>query len=98
MTFLLIAEFLNEISEMNVMHKSRCLQLKDDLIQLSANIQHSSQDEIHIKFLMSQKDTRGRTAFDIASDNSYYSVLQIEEVGSIIGKKWNGNISYNGKF
>jgi hypothetical protein len=73
------------------------LQLVKDLIELSKHIQIISQDEVYIKFLMNQKDSRGRSAFQIASDYNFFPVLQTDEIGTIIGKKWNGKISHNGK-
>ena len=45
---------------------------------------------------MTQKDSRNRTAFQIASDNNFLDVLQNPEIGTIIGKMWNGEISHNG--
>ena len=46
---------------------------------------------------MTQKDSRKRTVFQICSDNAFLEVLQCPEIGTIVGKMWNGKISYNGK-
>ncbi len=45
---------------------------------------------------MTQKDTRKRTALLIASENNFLEVLQNPEIGTIVGKMWNGRINHNG--
>lgn len=46
--------------------------------------------------MMTQKDTRGRSSYQIASENNFYSVLQTAEVGTLVQKMWNGRLSHNG--
>ena len=45
---------------------------------------------------MTQKDIRSRNAFQIASDNNFYSVLESPEIGTIVKKMWNGQIWLHG--
>jgi len=96
LTCLLLAEFLIEISNISVQHTSRCEKVVNELMQFCQNIQEANQNENYIKFLMKQKDSRGRSSMQIASENSFYRVLQTAEIGTIVKKMWNGSISNNG--
>lgn len=96
LTCLLLSEFLNEISNISVQHSSRCEKVVSELMQFCLNIQEANQNENYIKFLMKQKDSRGRSSLQIASENSFYRVLQTAEIGTIVKKMWNGFISNNG--
>lgn len=96
LTCLLLSEFLMEISGISVQHASRCEKVINELMQFCLNIQEANQDENYIKFLMTQKDSRDRSSLQIASENSFYLVLKTPEIGTIVKKMWNGNISNNG--
>ncbi len=97
LTCLILCEFLDMISGVSILNTTRCNSTMKELLEFSKNIQYSNQDENYIRFLMTQKDSKNRTAFQIASDNNFLEVLQNPEIGTIIGKMWNGEISYNGK-
>ncbi len=84
------------ISGVSILNTTRCNSTMKELLEFSKNIQYSNQDESYIRFLMTQKDSKNRTAFQIASDNNFLDVLQNPEIGTIIGKMWNGEISHNG--
>jgi len=45
---------------------------------------------------MTQKDLKGRTVFQIASENNFYIVLQSPEIGTIVKKMWNGKLIHEG--
>jgi hypothetical protein len=98
LTCLLLCEFLNEIMEISVLYRSLCDNVKNQLMQFCHNIQEANPDENYIKFLMTQKDSRGRTGLQIASENSFYHVLETPEIGIIVNKMWNGKVSNNGFF
>lgn len=98
LTCLLLSEFLNAIGEISIQDSGRCEKVVTELQQFCRNIQEANPDEGYIKFLMTQKDSRGRSAFQIASENSFYPVLETAEVGTIVKKMWNGNLSNNGFF
>jgi hypothetical protein len=98
LTCLLLSEFLTQIGEISVLYRSQCEKAKLELLQFCYNIQESNPDESYIKFLMTQKDTRGRTALIIASENSFYHVLETPQMGTIVNKMWNGKMSNNGFF
>lgn len=98
LTCLLISEFLIQIGSQSIQHSSRCEKVVNELMQFCTNIQESNPDENYIKFLMTQKDSKDRNSLQIASDNSYYKVLETPEVGTIVKKLWNGAVSTNDFF
>jgi hypothetical protein len=98
LTCLLLCEFLTVIMEISVLYRSLCDNVKNQLMQFCHNIQEANPDENYIKFLMTQKDSRGRTGLQIASENSFYHVLETAEIGIIVNKMWNGKVSNNGFF
>jgi hypothetical protein len=98
LTCLLLCEYLKELGALSIQHKSRCETVVVELIQFCRNIQNANPDENYIRFLMTQKDTRHRSCFQIASENYFYQVLETAEIGTIVKKMWNGNISNNGFF
>ena len=73
-----------------------CVKLINDLTSFCKIIQDSNPNEKYIKFIMTQKDLRGRTVFQIASENSFYLVLQTPEIGTIVKKMWNGRLIHDG--
>ena len=40
---------------------------------------------------MSQEDTRGRSVFTIVSQNRVYSMLEDDDIGSIVQNLWTGS-------
>jgi hypothetical protein len=80
----------------SVTNTTRCHKTVHELIELSKHIQQANSDEDYIRFIMTQKDTRKRTALLIASENNFLEVLQNPEIGTIVGKMWNGRINHNG--
>ena len=98
LTCVILSEFLNAIGSSSILHYSRCEKVVKELMQFCKNVQDSSSDENYINFLMNQKCTNGRSAFQIVAENSFYECLQNPEVGTIVKKMWNGTISNNGLF
>ena len=98
LTCLLLSEFISKIKELDVINISLCEKVQNELIEYCREIQVSNTDENYIEYLMTQKDTKDRTAFKIASDNNNYSLLEMPQIGTIIRKMWDGNISNNGLF
>lgn len=95
LTCILICEFTKQVGESSVRHQSLCSKLTADLTSFCKNIQDSNPNEKYIKFIMTQKDLRGRTVFQIAAENSFYLVLQTPEIGTIVKKMWNGRLVYD---
>lgn len=98
LTCVSLAEFLSKIGSISVLHESRIEKVVKELLQFCENIQNSTNDESYIKFLMNQRSVYGRTAFQITSENDYYQCLNNPNIGTLVGKMWNGEISQNGLF
>ncbi len=98
LTCLLISEFLKSIVNVSREHSSRCKSVVGELMEFCLNIQEANPEESYIKFLMTQKDSRMRSSLQIASENSFYTVLKTPEIGTIVKKMWIGWISTNGYF
>ena len=62
-------------------------------MDLCCKIQDANPNESYIKFLMTQKDTKGRTSFHISSQYGFYRILESPEVGAIVHKMWEGRTS-----
>ena len=95
LTCLLLIEFLNHIKELSIMNTNICEKVMNELLEYCKSLQESNASEDYIAYLMKQKDTRNRSAFQIASENSLYYLLETPEVGTIIKKMWDGKLSYN---
>lgn len=98
LTCVLLSEFLNNIASISVHHYSRLEKVVKSLLQFCENIQYSTNDESYIKFLMDQTSFSGRSAFIISARNNFFSVLSNPNIGTIVNKMWNGDISYNSFF
>lgn len=84
------------ISKVTILNKTRCLKTVNVIIELAKNIQLANSEEDYIRFIMTQKDSKRRTVLQIASDNNFLEILQNPEIGTIVGKMWNGRINHNG--
>ena len=95
LTCLLLCEFIEQIKEVSSINASRCEKLTAELKEYCKNIQESNQQTSYIEYLMLQKDTRGRSAFVIASENKIFGLLETPEIGTIVKKMWDGKLSKN---
>ena len=95
LTCLLLCEFIEQIKEVSSINASRCEKLTAELKEYCKNIQESNQQTSYIEYLMSQKDTRERSAFVIASENNIFCLLETPEIGTIVKKMWDGKLSKN---
>jgi hypothetical protein len=98
LTCLLLSQFINQIGEASINYKIISQKIVEQLCEFSHSIQEANPDERYVKFLMTQKDTKGRSVFQIAAENNYYSVLKTPEVGTIVQKMWNGRLTNEGIF
>ena len=98
LTCLLLCEFLNQIKEFSISNIGRCKKVIEELMEFCKKIQESNTDESYISYLMKEKDTKKRSAFQIASDTKQYCLLETPEVGTIVKKMWYGFLSNNGLF
>ena len=96
LTCLLVCEFITQIGELSVQHQTKCSKIVQQLCKFCSNIQEANPDEKYIKFLMTQKECKGRSAYQIAADNNYFEVLKSPELGTIVQKMLNGRLSHDG--
>ena len=98
LTCLLLVEFINQIKEITFLDIDRgtCEETINELLQFCKIIQKSSTQESYIRYLMKQKDTKGRNSFQIVSNYSYFSLLETPEIGTIVKKMWKGKVNDNG--
>lgn len=74
------------------------MKLLNELSTFCKSIQDSNPNEKYIRYLMTQKDIRGRTVFQIAAENSFFHILETPEIGVIVKKMWNGRFTHDGIF
>jgi hypothetical protein len=98
LTCLLLCEFLTDISDISVTNNAICQSLIHRLGVFCQNIQEANPDEKYIRFLMTQKDIKQRSGFQIAAENNFYYVMESPEIGTIVKKMWNGKLSYDSFF
>jgi hypothetical protein len=87
----LCAEFLMRLSEISVEHTNRCISAAELLLEFGKEIEDNIGEEDELKHLLTQVDTRARTVFTIISQNRFYSLLENDDVGSIVSKLWIGD-------
>ena len=96
LTCLLLVEHIEQIKDIAILEQSRCEKVEAQLIQFCKIIQESTTQESYIRYLMKQKDTKGRSSFQIVSEYSIFSLLETPEIGTIVNKMWEGNLNSNG--
>jgi hypothetical protein len=45
---------------------------------------------------MTQQDSRGRSVFTIVSKNRFYSLLEDDDIGTIVSNMWQGSRKHHG--
>ena len=98
LTCLLLCEFITYIGEISVHFETKCKRTRKDLMLFCRHVQEAKPNDQYVKFLLGQKDSRGRAAYQIAAEIEAYAVLQSPEVGTIVNKMWVGKISYDSIF
>ena len=96
LTCLLLHGFIRQIRYLSSSDTTKCTKVLDLLIEFCQSVQESIHDESSISYLMKQKDTRERTAFQIVSDNKIYQLLETSEIGTVIKKMRDGVLNANG--
>lgn len=87
----LSAEFVTRLSGISLQHETRCLATAKFIIDFGMAIEDSIKEEEELKYFLTQKDSRMRTVLTICSDNRFYSLLEHDEIGTIVSKMWNGS-------
>ena len=98
LTCLLLCEFISYLGEISVHFETKCRRTREDLMIFCRNVQEAKPNDQYVKFLLGQKDSRGRAAYHIAAEIEAYAVLQSPEVGTIVNKMWVGKISFDSFF
>lgn len=98
LTCTLLCEFLEAVSSVSIHYSPKIHTIINELIDFCEILQNTTNEENYIRFLMEQKSIFGRTALNIIADNNYYKCLKNHNVGTIVGKMWNGQIPYNSLF
>jgi hypothetical protein len=95
LTCLLLCEFLKKLKTSYSQYSALINGFIAKLGKLCKNIQKSVHEEDYIYFLMTQKDIKQRSAFQIAEINNFYFAMETLEVELIVNKMWNGKLTYN---
>ena len=98
LTCLLLCELISFIGEISVHFSTKCDRCRNELMTFCKNIYEAKPNERYIKFLLGQKDSNGRSAFQIAAEIEAYMVLESPEVGTIVNKMWVGKLRHDGIF
>ena len=80
----LLSEFLIKISEKFIIYKGICRSVIKNLILLAQNIEDSITEELELKYFLCCTDRKSRTVLTIIAMNSLYSLLNNNDLGSIV--------------
>lgn len=92
----LTAELMDRLSTISLQHQTRCLNTKSIFIGLGVSIEDCIKDEDELKYLLTQVDSQARSVLTILSKNQYFSLLENDEIGTIVTKMWIGSKRHYG--
>ncbi|OMJ66398.1 hypothetical protein SteCoe_36766 [Stentor coeruleus] len=87
----LMAEFLLKISHVNIYHATLCRETANSLILLAKCVEDNIDEENELKYFMLCQDTQCRTVLTIIAMNNFFSLLENNDVGSIVNNMWIGD-------
>lgn len=90
MFLVLMAEFLLKIALINIYYATICKETAGNLILLAKCIEDNIDEENELKYFMLCQDTQGRTVLTIIAINNFFSLLENNDVGSIVNNMWIG--------
>lgn len=96
LTCLLLCEIVSHIGKISVHFYTQCQKTRLELMTFCKNIHEANPNEKYIKFLLGQKDSKGRSGYQIAAETEAYMVLESPEVGTIVNKMWVGRLRDEG--
>ena len=96
LTCLLIYEIISNIKQISTNFGLKCKKVSNKLMTICKNIDESTSDEKYIKFLLSQKDSKGRTGYEIAANIPGCPILESNKIGNIVDNMWQGHLRYDG--
>ena len=98
LTCLILYEIISNISQISTRFSFKCEKLSDKLMEICKNIDESNPNEKYIKFLLSQKDSKGRSAYEIAANIPGCPLLESNKIGTIVDNMWIGRLRFDGLF
>ena len=87
----LLAEFLRKIGNRSVLYSRKCERTIHNLLLLCKCIEDTITEELELKYFLYTPDSQGRTVLTILALNGFYSLLENNDVGSIIHNLWIGD-------
>ena len=98
LTCLIIYEIISNIKQISNNFGLKCKKVSNKLMTLCKNIDESTSDEKYIKYLLSQKDSKGRNGYEIAAYIPGCPILESNKIGNIVDNMWQGHLRYEGIF
>ena len=98
LTCLILYEIISNIKQISNNFGLKCKKVSNKLMTICKNIDESTSDEKYIKFLLSQKDSKGRTGYEIAAYIPGCPILESNKIGNIVDNMWQGHLRYEGIF
>jgi len=86
----LTAEFFTKLASASLQHETRCLTAADVFLNLGLQVELAMKDEQELKYALMERDSRSYTVLTILSKNRFYSLLEHDEIGTIVSKMWVG--------
>ena len=96
LTCLILYEIISNISKISTRFSFKCTKVSFKLMEICKNIDESNPNEKYIKFLLSQKDSKGRSAYEIAANIYGCPILESTKIGTIVDNMWQGRLRFDG--
>ena len=87
----LAAEFFTKLAAASLQHETRCLTVAEIFTDLGKQVELAIKDEEELKYALMERDSRGYSVLTILSKNRFYSLLEHDEIGTIVSKMWAGS-------
>jgi len=98
LTCLILYEIISNISQISTKFSFKCNKVLTKLMRICKNIDESNSNEKYIKFLLGQKDSKGRSAYEIAANINGCTLLESTKIGTIVDNMWQGSLRFDGIF
>lgn len=86
----LVVEFLHSISLNSIQNKHRCLECSESFVEQTFHFEKAIKDTEVLKFMLNERDCRGRSALVIMAENNMLKLLEGINIGAIVSKLWKG--------
>ena len=98
LTCLILYEIISKLKQTFTNFELKCKKVLNKLMEICKNIDEYSSDEKYIKYLLSQKDSKGRSGYEIAANIQNCPILESNKIGNIVDNMWQGHLRYDGFF